>query len=80
MPAKTGLHCYAINENKCRDGSARKVIYPVGQRRYSTPTTGTVSCVAIMKVSHDCCDGANWYRLPPGTLLGSPHDLSKIVR
>jgi len=34
MPAKTGLHGCAINENKCRDGSARKVIYPVGHQQF----------------------------------------------
>lgn len=69
MPAKTGLHCYAIDENKCWDGSAWHEIYPRGTRHYARPS-GTVSCIVIMKVSHDCWDGVNWYRLPSGTLLG----------
>jgi hypothetical protein len=69
-PAKSNLYCYSVQDNRCWDGSAWHEIFPRGPRHYATPTTNTVSCVAIMKESHDCWDGSNWYRLPPGQLQG----------
>lgn len=79
-PAKSPLHCYAVDENRCWDGNAWHEIYPLGARRYRKPPAGgTVSCGVIMEASHDCWDGANWYRLPSGTLWGNiaPMSLSE---
>ena len=74
IPAKTSLHCYSINENKCWDGNAWHEIYPLGPRHYANPPPppALVSCAVIMKASHDCWDGAHWYRLPSGPLWGAP--------
>lgn len=74
--AKSEISCYAMNDNMCYDGRAWHVIYPLGPRHYTKPTTDTVACVAIMKVTHDCWDGANWYRLPPGTLNGLTNSIT----
>jgi hypothetical protein len=80
MPAKTGLHCYSINENKCWDGNAWHEIYPLGPRHYAKPPPppDLVSCAVIMKASHDCWDGAHWYRLPLGPLWGGIAPLGAV--
>ena len=69
-PAKSDLHCYATDDDRCYDGKVWRMIYPPGQRKYAKPATEMVACVAIMKQSHDCWDGINWYRLPQGILSG----------
>ncbi len=70
-PAHSDLACFSVTESgQCFDGQQWHRLYPLGKRRYAK-ADGQVSCMIVMKTTHDCWDGRNWYRLPAGRLFGT---------
>jgi hypothetical protein len=69
QPAGTNFTCTGFDDNRCWDGKAWHTLYPLGPRRYSR-AQGEVGCMVIMKITADCWDGHEWYKLPFGRVQG----------
>ena len=70
-PAHSDLACSSVSESgQCFDGQQWRSLFPPGKRHYAK-ADGQVSCMIVMKITHDCWDGHNWYRLPTGPLFGT---------